>query len=62
MDKKIAPEKAIEEIYLAAFSRMPTVHEQQYSMGYLQRQPDLRRGLEDLVWALLNTREFMFNH
>ncbi len=59
---KAAPEKAIEEIYLAALARTPTAEERQKSLDYLARRGDLRHGLEDLVWALLNTREFMFNH
>jgi hypothetical protein len=62
MTQKTAPEKAIDEIYLAAFSRPPTVSEHEFAVNYVRRQPDLRKGLEDLVWALLNSREFMFNH
>jgi hypothetical protein len=59
---KATPEQAVEELYLAAFARLPAESERQTALEYLSRQPDRRRGLEDLVWALLNTREFMFNH
>jgi len=62
MEKKTPPEQAVEELYLAALSRPPTAAERQTTMGYLQKQQDQRRGMEDLLWALLNTREFMFNH
>ena len=59
---KMTPEQALEDLYLAAFARQPTAQERQTALGYLSRQPDLRRGLEDILWALLNSREFMFNH
>jgi hypothetical protein len=59
---KTLPEKAVEELYLAAFARYPDSGELTKALLYLARQKDQRRGLEDLVWALLNTREFMFNH
>ena len=62
IQQKTAPEQAIEELYLAAYSRLPTTAERQFALDYLQRQPDLRRGLEDLVWGIMNSREFMFNH
>ena len=62
MERKATPEQAIEELYLAAFSRFPTKAERHTALDYLQKQPDRRRGLEDLLWVLLNTREFMFNH
>jgi hypothetical protein len=62
IEKKVAPEQAVEELYLAAFARYPTAAERQTALEYLQRQADRRRGLEDLLWVLLNTREFMFNH
>jgi hypothetical protein len=59
---KTTPEQAVEEVYLAAFARYPTAEERKKALDYLTRRGDLRHGLEDLVWALLNTREFMFNH
>jgi hypothetical protein len=62
MERKTPPEQAVEELYLAALSRVPTAAERQTAIGYLQKQQDQRRGLEDVLWVLLNTREFMFNH
>jgi hypothetical protein len=62
VESKATPEAAVEELYLAAFARLPTETERRTALAYLSRQVDRRRGLEDLVWVLLNTREFMFNH
>ncbi len=62
VERKATPADAVTELYLAAFSRTPTPAELQLSSKYLQAQPDLRRGLEDLCWALMNSREFMYNH
>ncbi len=59
---KVAPEKAVEELYLAAFARFPNTEERAKAQAYLKRRKELRRGLEDLTWALLNSREFLFNH
>jgi hypothetical protein len=59
---KASSAKAVEQLYLAALSRYPTKAEKRKALAYLARRKDQRRGLEDLVWVLLNTREFMFNH
>jgi hypothetical protein len=59
---KSPPEKALEEIYLAALARYPTAEERRKSLDYIGKQSDPRRDLEDVVWALINSREFMFNH
>jgi hypothetical protein len=61
-EKKVTNEQAVEELYLAAFARIPAAAERQTALEYLQRQTNRRRGMEDLLWVLLNTREFMFNH
>jgi hypothetical protein len=56
------PETAIEELYVAAFARVPTPEELQKARAHLEKQSDTRRGLEDIAWVLINSREFMFNH
>jgi hypothetical protein len=59
---KTPPAKAIEELYLAALARLPNAEEQKQALDYLAKQKDLRRGLEDVLWALVNSKEFMFSH
>ena len=36
--------------------------ELQACLGYLKGSLSYLRGLEDLLWGLLNTREFQLNH
>ncbi|MCE9560686.1 MAG: DUF1553 domain-containing protein [Planctomycetes bacterium] len=52
----------IEELYLTALSRQPTATEQKRLTEYIDNATDKQRAAEDALWALLNTREFMFNH
>ena len=54
--------KAIQELYLWTLSRTPTESELQTCMGYMKASPSHQRGLEDVMWSLLNTREFQLNH
>jgi len=60
-DKK-PPADAIEELYLASLSRPPTDAEKNKTLSYLDQQANKQQGLEDVLWALLNSKEFMFNH
>jgi hypothetical protein len=59
--KKPIKEK-IEELYLASVSRPPTEEELAKTTQYVESSEDQRRAVEDVLWTLLNTREFMFNH
>jgi len=52
----------ITELYLAAFSRLPSAPELSKIESYVQNQSDKRRAVEDILWTILNTKEFMFNH
>jgi hypothetical protein len=56
------PPEAIEEIYLAALGRPPSAEEQSKAAGWVEQAGTFREGLQDLMWALLNSREFLFNH
>ncbi|MDB4637850.1 MAG: DUF1553 domain-containing protein [Planctomycetaceae bacterium] len=59
--EKTIPQK-IEELYLAAFSRPPTVSELSKTVGYVETQEDKNKAFEDVLWTILNSKEFMFNH
>ena len=52
----------MEQLYLAALSRRPTEAELQTAGKYIDESEKRRLALEDVLWSLLNTREFMFNH
>jgi hypothetical protein len=50
-------------LYRRAFARNPTPDETQIGLAHLSRHRETpRRGWEDLVWAVVNTKEFQFNH
>jgi hypothetical protein len=57
-----APAEMVEELYLAALSRRPTEAELKASVAYVEAQQDKPRAMEDVMWTLLNMKEFMFNH
>ena len=60
-DKKSVSE-AIDDPYLAAYARYLTALEREKKLAYVAGQSSETRGLEDIVWALVNSREFLFNH
>ena len=59
---KKEPAVIVEEIYLVTVSRPPRPDEVQRALGWFQRAADPKEGVQDLLWALLNSREFLFNH
>jgi hypothetical protein len=60
--EKISTDKAVEELYLAAYARFPTPAEKKRLLAHVSKSNSAQRGLEDVVWALMNSREFLFNH
>ena len=55
-------DKLVEELYLAALSRMPRVNERQRVRAFLAKAKDRAAAIRDLVWVIVNTQEFMFQH
>ena len=70
-DKREAEEK-IRELFLLAFSREPSGSEVLLARQHLEREIQDDKGAkkpvpqkesyEDIIWALFNTKEFLFNH
>jgi hypothetical protein len=59
---EVTPTHAVEELWLAAYSRKPTDQERQFTETYLANAADKRAALEDVFWSVLNSKEFVFNH
>jgi hypothetical protein len=49
----------VEEFYLAALCRFPTSLEWQTATTYVERASNRRAALEDVLWALVNAKEFL---
>jgi len=61
--RSIATEpQVVTELYLAALSRKPTAEELQDAGSLLRSARSRQEGAEDLMWSLLNSREFLFIH
>ncbi len=67
-------QEKIHELYLAAYSRQPSTEEINAATAHLAKprvngqgnpldsHKAKRQGYEDLLWALINTKEFLYNH
>lgn len=67
LDEKRSAEQIVEEVYLRTLTRMPTEKERTLLLEILQdpaaQDPAaIQSNLEDGFWAILNSREFVFNH
>ncbi|MEX2113252.1 MAG: DUF1549 and DUF1553 domain-containing protein [Pirellulales bacterium] len=54
------PAEIIETLYLATYSRFPTAEELADVTPIIEQHPNRRQATEDLLWALMNTPEFIF--
>jgi hypothetical protein len=66
-------EQKIRELYLWVYARDPDASELALAKKHLEGkttakdatpavQSNQRQAYEDIVWALINTKEFLFNH
>jgi hypothetical protein len=55
-------EEIITALYLAALARTPSAEEMVASKQHIAAQQDRRQAFEDVGWAILNSKEFLFQH
>jgi len=60
-DKK-PDDEIISTLYLSALSRKPAAEELDASKKHIAATADRRQALEDIGWAILNSKEFLFQH
>jgi Protein of unknown function (DUF1553)/Protein of unknown function (DUF1549)/Bacterial Ig-like domain (group 2) len=62
-DSKKTPTEIVEELYLTVLARFPNEREKAtMAKVFAEAGDDRRAATEDVLWALLNTKEFLFNH
>ena len=61
-DKERDHEAKVNELYLLAFARDPSSEEREIAIAHIDKTGDAKIAYEDIVWALINTKEFLFNH
>lgn len=56
------PDQIIDELYLTALARLPREDERNVMREAFSASMDRRQAAEDVLWALLNCKEFLYNH
>jgi hypothetical protein len=54
--------KRVEELFLATVSRLPSDSERTACLKHLKDAETPEKGLQGVLWSLLNTREFLLQH
>lgn len=62
METRKYPEERLVELYLLTLCREPTAAELEKLTPLLRADGNPEQALGDIFWALLNSREFLFNH
>ena len=60
-DPALNDEEQLKSLYLSALARYPTEKEHDVVAARLATQ-DRRAVFQDVLWAILNSKEFLYNH
>lgn len=60
---KLTPREIVDELYLSTLSRFPSEAERTLMMRvFTEAEGNRQEAVEDVLWAVLNTRSFVYNH
>ncbi len=59
---EMTDEQLVDELFLATLTRFPKPEEKASSLDHLKNTKSRTEAVTDLLWALVNTREFILNH
>ena len=60
--KGTSDRELIEELYLGGLNRLPTTKEYDLAVSHLKKSNSRTSGAQDILWAMLNQKAFLFNH
>jgi hypothetical protein len=62
MEAKKTDKEIVGQLFLTTLSRLPNETEESAMLNHVSISSDRRRALEDVHWALINSKEFLFRH
>jgi hypothetical protein len=62
MAKKVADTDILNDLYLSTLSRLPSEGDVKVCLEHVAKASDHRKAWEDIHWALINSKEFLFRH
>ncbi len=60
VDAKRSVDECVDELFLASLCRFPSESERSESIAFVTSCPSPTEGLQDLLWALMNSKSFLF--
>ncbi|MFP6588720.1 MAG: DUF1553 domain-containing protein, partial [Pirellulaceae bacterium] len=63
VESNLSESDIVDELYLSTLSRFPVAEERELMVGvFADPAANRQTAVEDILWTLINTREFVFNH
>ena len=61
--KRREPSAVIRDVWMTVLSRPPTLDEEQEALSHMREgKLGLKQAVDDVVWALVNSKEFLYRH
>jgi hypothetical protein len=62
IDEQKPPTEILEQLFVRVLNRKPTAEEVEECLRWIDAQPGNTEIYEDILWGMLNSTEFLFNH